>query len=201
MKRLWKWLRAPSSMALGTLIASGMVIGATALFAAGASMDATSTDAFCLSCHELEVNIGYEYETMSHARNARGIRVECRDCHLPEPFVPKMQRKMRAIGEVYHHFAGTIDTPEKFEAHRMTMASRVWDEMIDTDSRECRACHQAELWDLEAQSEKARDLHTAALRNGKTCISCHKGVAHKLPEGIVPDTDLSGRDPNGFMQP
>ncbi len=194
--RLWKWLRMPSPRhSLGMLVLAGTLLGAGGLLAFDFTMHETSTDAFCLSCHELEINIGIEYETMSHARNARGVRVTCSDCHLPKPFVPKMMRKMRAVGEVYHHLIGTIDTPEKFEAHRMTMATRVWAELNQTDSRECRDCHRAELWDLAAQSEKARDFHEGALANGKTCIDCHKGVAHKLPDGIEPDEQLPGMDP------
>ena len=176
-------------------------MGAGALFALDTTMHATSTDSFCLSCHELEVNIGVEYVGMSHARNGRGIYVQCRDCHLPEPFVPKMERKIRAVAEVYHHVIGTIDTPEKFEAHRMTMATRVWDDMRENDSRECRACHKAELWDLLSQTEKAQEFHAGPLARGKTCISCHKGVAHKLPEGIVPDSDLARLDAPGLGRP
>ena len=159
------------------------------------SMHETSTDSFCLSCHELEVNIGYEYDGMSHARNASGLRVTCSDCHVPKPFVPKMMRKLRAVGEIYHHVLGTIDTPAKFEEHRMSMATRVWAEMNGTDSRECRDCHQAEFWDLTAQSEKAREFHDNPLEKGTTCIDCHKGIAHKLPEGIESDQQLPGMDP------
>ncbi len=196
MRKLWKKFWSPSlRYSLGALVLIGALIGAGGLFAIDVVLHETSTDSFCLSCHELEVNIGYEYEGMSHAKNGRGIRVTCSDCHLPKPFVPKMQRKLRAIGEVYHHILGTIDTPEKFEGHRMTMATRVWAELNETDSRECRDCHQADLWDLAAQSEKARDYHSGALSKGKTCIDCHKGIAHKLPEGIVPDQQLPGMDP------
>jgi cytochrome c-type protein NapC len=196
LKQLWKTLTTPSArLSLGALLLGGALVGAGSLVAFDVTMHETSTDSFCLSCHELELNIGREYEGMSHAKNTLGVRVTCSDCHLPKPFVPKMMRKMRAVGEVYHHLIGTIDTPEKFEAHRMSMASRVWAEMNETDSRECRDCHQEEFWDLSAQTEKARDFHTSALSKSKTCIDCHKGVAHKLPEGIMPDEQIPGMDP------
>jgi cytochrome c-type protein NapC len=196
MKRLWTALTTPTSrFALGSLLLGGILLGAGGLVAFDVSMHETSTDQFCLSCHELQVNIGYEYDGVSHAKNRHGIRVSCADCHLPKPFVPKMKRKIRALGEIYHHLAGTIDTPEKFEAHRMKMATRVWAELNQTDSRECRNCHKADLWDVAAQSEKARDYHNGTLAKGKTCIDCHKGVAHRLPEGIEPDEQLPGMDP------
>ena len=149
MRQLWKSLTNPSArFSVGVLILAGVVVGATGLVAFDVTIHETSTDAFCLSCHELEVNIGYEYDEMSHAKNEFGIRVGCSDCHLPKPFVPKMLRKVRAVGEIYHHILGTIGTPAKFEEHRMKMATRVWAEMNETDSRECRDCHKSDLFDL-----------------------------------------------------
>ena len=196
MRSIWIVLRSPSArFSLGALLLGGILIGSAGLMTANVMLHETSTDEFCMSCHELEVNIGREYEGMSHARNGRGIRVTCSDCHLPKPFVPKMMRKMRAVAEIYHHVLGTIDTPAKFEGHRMIMASRVWAEMNVTDSRECRDCHKADLWDVAAQKEKAREYHVGALAKDKTCIDCHKGVAHKLPEGILEDAQLPGMDP------
>lgn len=196
MRNFWTFLSVPSARySLGMLVVVGVLLGAGGLTVFDVAMHETSTNEFCLDCHELEVNIGREYVGMSHSLNARGFQVTCSDCHLPKPFVPKMKRKFRAVAEIYHHLLGSIDTPEKFEAHRMTMATRVWAEMNETDSRECRDCHKADQWDLEAQTLEVRDFHVSASRNGKTCIDCHKGVAHKLPEGIVPDEQLPGMDP------
>ena len=33
--------------------------------------------------------------------------------------------------------------------------------------------------DLEKQSRPAQKRHKAAMEQGKTCIDCHKGIAHK----------------------
>ena len=191
LTRLWRWLSSPHpKRALGVLVGVGLVLGVAGLLAFDASMEATSTDEFCLSCHELEVNIGIDYETRSHAVNARGFRATCADCHIPKPVVPKYMRKARAIGEVYHHIIGTIDTPEKFEAHRMTMAMRVWRDMQSNDSRECRQCHDPDAWVLSQQSERAQEFHATSMTRGKTCIDCHKGIAHVLPAGIEEDSEL-----------
>ena len=99
------------------------------------------------------------------------------------------------IKDVYHTALGTIDTPEKFEARRMHMATVTWAAMNGNDSRECRYCHDQSRWDLSKQASKAQEYHGPALTKGKTCIDCHKGIAHKLPQGIVPDTQLPGIDP------
>ncbi len=77
---------------------------------------------------------------------------------------------------------GTIDTKEKFEAHRLEMAQRVWDEMVENDSRECRNCHSYHSMDFENQGRRAREKMEPAMDEGKTCIECHKGIAHLNPE-------------------
>lgn len=183
---LWDRLRSPSPRhSIASLILLGALLGAVGLGTADFTLHAMDSDAFCLSCHELEENIGVEYRTTIHARNAQGIRVTCADCHVPESLGPKLLRKAQGLRELYHHVLGTIATPEKFEAHRMEMAQRVWTHMEATDSRECRSCHESARFDLAAQSEKAREFHGPALSNGKTCVDCHKGIAHSLPRGIT----------------
>jgi cytochrome c-type protein NapC len=185
----------PSSRhALGTLVLAGVLLGVVGVIGFDVSMEATSTDEFCLSCHELADNAGKEFEGTSHHTNSSGFRATCNDCHLPREFGPKMVRKMRAIGEIYHHLKGTIDTPEKYDEQRMWMATKTWAFMNENDSRECRNCHKQAAWDLELQSEKAQQYHAGALAKGKTCIDCHKGLAHKLPPDIREDEQLEGMD-------
>jgi cytochrome c-type protein NapC len=93
-----------------------------------------------------------------------------------------MARKIQATNELFHKIMGTIDTPEKFEAHRLEMAQRVWKTMKETDSRECRNCHRFDYMDLEEQDKTARKKHERSMEEGKTCIDCHQGIAHELPE-------------------
>ena len=77
----------------------------------------------------------------------------------------------------------TISTKEKFEAKRLELAKRVWASMKATDSRECRNCHDNESMDFEKQESRSADKHEEGFDEGKTCIVCHKGIAHKLPKG------------------
>ena len=104
---------------------------------------------------------------------------------MPKPWVYKVIRKIKASNEIFHKIVGTIDTREKFEAHRLELAEAVWASMEATDSRECRNCHAFETMDLETQDKSARRRHTLErrLEKGETCIDCHKGIAHALPEG------------------
>jgi cytochrome c-type protein NapC len=62
------------------------------------------------------------------------------------------------------------------------MANRVWARMKETNSRECRSCHEFADMDLAAQGRSARRKHENAPMEGKTCIDCHQGIAHRLPK-------------------
>lgn len=135
---------------------------------------------FCISCHEMGP-VYDEYRLTAHYENTSGVRAECPDCHVPKSWSGKMMRKIKASREIYHKVLGTIDTPEKFEQKRQVLAQRVWDEMEATDSRECRNCHSFESMKLSLQDRFPQRRHERAQREGRTCIDCHKGIAHKLP--------------------
>lgn len=137
---------------------------------------------FCISCHEMRDTVYKEYRESVHFRNPSGVQATCADCHVPRPWGHKLVRKIQATNELLHKALGTIDTPEKFEAQRWEMANRVWDSMKATDSRECRNCHDFDAMDLSEQDRSARKKHAQAPVDGKTCIDCHKGLAHEYPD-------------------
>ncbi len=162
-------------------------MGAISMFAAGiifwggfnTAMEATNTLNFCISCHEMKDTVYQEYKKTIHYQNRTGVRAVCSDCHVPKSWIHKMVRKVKASREVYHKIIGTISTPEKFEAHRLELATNVWRAMKETDSRECRNCHTIDSMNPEFQRPRARKQHMAAMKAGQTCIDCHKGIAHK----------------------
>ena len=92
-------------------------------------------------------------------------------------------RKIQASQEVWGKITGIVDTPEKFEARRMLLATSEWERMKASDSRECRNCHSFEAMRTSQDKRKAEifDIHMNAKAQGKTCIDCHKGIAHLLP--------------------
>lgn len=143
------------------------------------AMEATNTLQFCTTCHEMGDYAFRDYKETIHYRNPFGVRAVCSDCHVPHPWFYKIKRKIEASAEVYHKLAGTISTPEKYEAHRLELAKHVWQVMKETDSRECRNCHSWDAMDLEKQPPRARGMHTTAMKDGSTCIDCHKGIMDK----------------------
>lgn len=173
------------------VVAIGVLLLAVALVAGGAAGLAwTNTEAFCISCHEMRDNVYAEYKDTVHDRNRTGVRAICSDCHAPREPVALMIRKFQASFELYHKAAGTIDTKEKFEAKRYELARRVWARMKKTDSHECRNCHQDYAVMADLQTEKAQARHIKGKAEGKTCIDCHFGIAHKEPEGPEGPQDM-----------
>jgi cytochrome c-type protein NapC len=180
-QRAWAFLRRPSSVSWSALVAAGFVVGI--LFWGGFNwgLELTDTEPFCISCHEMRDNVYQELQGTVHWANRSGVRATCPDCHVPHPWIYKIKRKIEASNEVFHKILGTIDTREKFEAHRLELAEHVWATMKSTDSRECRNCHAVQSMDPHKQSAAAQ-IMPEAIKNGLTCIDCHKGIAHHLPK-------------------
>ncbi|WP_218940082.1 pentaheme c-type cytochrome TorC [Denitrobaculum tricleocarpae] len=183
IRRLWDLFWKPSGkIGLGVLLVFGGFGGVIFWGGFNTAMEATNTMGFCISCHEMESTVYQEYKETIHYKNASGVQATCSDCHVPRAWTAKLVRKIEATGELYHHFVGTIDTKEKFEAHRATMAKRVWATMEANDSQECRNCHTFEAMDFHAQRPASAEAMQGAQEKGETCISCHKGIAHKMPD-------------------
>ncbi|MCH7692929.1 MAG: NapC/NirT family cytochrome c [Proteobacteria bacterium] len=185
---VWKWFWSPTSKySWGAILVAGGIGGVVFWGGFNTFMEYTNTLQFCVSCHEMDQLVFQEYKKTIHYTNRTGVRVICSDCHVPKEWTPKLIRKIQATNELFHKILGSIDTPEKFEAKRLEMAEHVWASMEASDSRECRNCHSFEAMDFEKQRRRVRKIHPEAMREGKTCIDCHKGIAHKLPEDYDPE--------------
>jgi cytochrome c-type protein NapC len=173
----------PSTLSLTSVVAIGMMSGLIFWGGFNTGMEATNTMAFCTSCHEMRDTVFQEYKETIHYKNRSGVRAACPDCHVPKDWMHKFVRKVQASNELYAKFiTASVDTPEKFENKRMEMATRVWDSMMDNDSRECRNCHSWDAMNPAKQGSRGRKKMEAGQKEGKTCIECHKGVAHLLPK-------------------
>ncbi|MDD5057105.1 MAG: NapC/NirT family cytochrome c [Sideroxydans sp.] len=153
-------------------------------------MEATNEMAFCISCHEMSDNIYPEYKKTVHFSNRVGVRAICSDCHVPKSWGYKLLRKIEASRELWGKVVGHVSTKEKFESHRMEMATREWARMKASDSRECRNCHTFDAMRVSVDKQAVYAKHMKAKDAGKTCIDCHKGIAHLLPrEYVDPDEE------------
>jgi cytochrome c-type protein NapC len=189
-KRVWNWLQTPSrKYGCGGIFIVGGVAGIIFWGGFNTAMEATNTLDFCLTCHEMNDNVGAEYKQSVHYANRTGVRATCSDCHVPDPWVHKVVRKIKASNELWHWALGTVDTPEKFEDKRLTLAKHVWADMKKTDSRECRNCHSWEAMLSDMQKQRAQKRHEAAKAEGLTCIDCHKGIAHRAVHKLLEEGD------------
>ena len=183
LKKFWRTANRPSvHFSLGFLTVGGFIAGIIFWGAFNTALEVTNTETFCISCHEMRDNVFEELKTTIHYNNRSGVRATCPDCHVPHEWTNKIARKMAASKEVWGKIFGTISTPEKFEAHRLELAQHEWARFEANNSLECRNCHQADSMDFTLQSQRAVEQHERFLITGeKTCIDCHKGIAHKLP--------------------
>ena len=187
LKRFWNVLKRPSAKySLLTLLVVGFFSGIIFWGGFNTAMEATNRLEFCISCHEMRDTVYQEYKETIHYSNRTGVRAICSDCHVPKDWVHKVARKAQAtFKELPHKIMGTIDTPEKFEAKRMELATNEWNHMKATDSRECRNCHSFDGMNAKKQRPSAQKKHAEAQKEGKTCIDCHKGIAHLLPKEYI----------------
>ncbi len=185
--RLWK--RFHKTVFLYPVAGLGAVFVAGILFWGGLNwgLELTNTETFCISCHEMEEFLYKEYKTTVHYANRTGVRASCPDCHVPRDWFHKMARKVAASNELFHWMRGTISTKEKFEEKRLELAQHVWANMRQTNSRECRNCHEFDYMSAAGQEPRAFLMHELAEEWGTTCIDCHQGISHTLAKGSDKD--------------
>jgi cytochrome c-type protein NapC len=159
----------------GGLLAFIVGIGFTGGFFG--ALQYTSTDAFCISCHEMK-KASEELSHSQHNANAFGLHAGCSGCHVPPTFLGALMRNITSSVEIWGHLTGELDTP------------KVWKDLKVNDSVECRSCHTIAAMAVVTQSTtgaKEAGISPATMHQSLaasyTCIDCHKGVAHALPKG------------------
>jgi nitrate/TMAO reductase-like tetraheme cytochrome c subunit len=184
---LWTrlWQRPKTRWLLGIPLGGFLMlgIGAVALGSVNWVVHQTSSTEFCNGCHSHEQFIKPEHEASGHFKNAAGVRVGCANCHLPhDNWFELMLTKIVVTKDIFGEMSGKIGTAEKYEAHRGVMAQKVWEEMLGDGSRFCRSCHSFEAMNTEAQGKMAGRMHGKAIKDGQSCIECHRGIVHALPQ-------------------
>ena len=104
---------------------------------------ATGTNEFCgNACHSMQW-VAKEYMQSTHFANRTGVRAGCHDCHIPHRYPALLWYKAKAgIKDAIGEMRGVISTEEKFNKERLRMAKEVWWEYKETNSENCRYCHQ-----------------------------------------------------------
>ena len=156
-------LTQPPKCSMLRMIVVGVIGGIIIWGGLNTGMELTNHTEFCISCHEMSIPFEDLKKTV-HYTNRSGTTVACADCHVansknPIDYSRKFVMKLLAARDVLGHLSGYIDTPEKFEEHRLDMAKIVWKKMKDSDSKECRNCHKFETMDKSKQKDRSVVKH------------------------------------------
>lgn len=178
-RRIVHLLRAPATL----IFVGGLAAGVISVVLTNVMVHATGTNEFCAgACHSMKFP-SEEYQQSLHYMNHSGVRATCADCHIPHEYPQKLVHKaISGVRDVIAEARGVIDTREKYEARRMEMAQREIARLKARDSAECRHCHGIDFMDLKRQSAYTARAHRQAVETNRTCVDCHRGVAHTYPE-------------------
>ncbi|MCW9697839.1 NapC/NirT family cytochrome c [Avibacterium sp. 20-129] len=170
----------------------GILLGIGVFAGSQYAMKATSSTEFCVSCHSMEIP-KQEWEGSVHFSNRKGVRAECANCHIPQDSAfHYVKTKVMALKDVWNTFVvDKLPDQDAYETHRLAMAKAVWAEMKASDSVTCKSCHNQEAMVLSEQSEAAQKMHKIAQETNQTCIDCHKGIVHFMPEMEVDNNEAN----------
>ncbi|ABV36556.1 nitrate/TMAO reductase [Shewanella sediminis HAW-EB3] len=179
------WAKSNNSWLLGIPLGGFifLAIGVFILIAMQQVISYTSTTEFCQSCHIGSDTVVEEYQQSIHFMNRTGIRAECVDCHVPDSLLPKLIAKVSTgTTHIWSKITKDINLDNFESEHRERMANNAKETIRSLNSSTCMSCHDFDNMDTDKQGRTAKRKHSTKRRKDKTCIDCHSGIAHKLPE-------------------
>ena len=184
----WRALFKPSAKySIIALIVVGVVVGVVGFFATQQTLHATSSDAFCMTCHR-DHSLRDEVMASAHGGGRAGVTVQCQDCHLPHGPFAYLLKKIIVSKDIIGLM--TIDgfmTQEWLDENRKEQADLALKYFRSNDSANCQHCHTRIYEDQpDTMKKMAVRMHTMNFKKApesrKTCVDCHKGVAHPYPK-------------------
>ena len=125
-------------------------------------------DLTCVTCHDVHQN----EDKVLHAATQADV---CTLCHKPQK-------------EGIHALHEELDTnPVCTTCHNPHDDQSAIGKMLDNRSEGCRTCH--DLVEMAADAsipEKATSYHKVMTQQDRTCLDCHKGIAHGPADAIAP---------------
>ena len=188
VKRTWEIIRRPSvHYSLGFLTLGGFLMGIVFWGGFNTALELTNTETFCTGCHEMHDNVFQELKPTIHYTNRSGVRATCPDCHVPHRWTSKIARKMQASKEVWGKIFGTINTREKFLAHRLELAA--------ARMGAARGQQLARMPQLPLGRVHGHHPPEPARRRGARALPLHRRAhLHRLPQGHRPPPARHGAD-------
>ena len=148
------------------------------------AMELTNTEAFCTGCHEMRDNVYQELQRTIHYTNRSGVRAKCPDCHVPAQLDAQDRAQDAGV-------EGSLGQDLRHDRHAREVrreAPRARAARVGAHEGERLArvpqLPRLRLHGLHAP-EPARRVHAldaTSCTGERTCIDCHKGIAHRLPD-------------------
>lgn len=153
----------------------------------------------CVHCHQNNVAKGWQ-QGVHHRENL--TCVTCHDLHVDDKVLIDAQagvctvcHKPQKAG--IHHMADSLDKiPPCAQCHNPHLNPAAQVTLLASRSEGCRSCHDLQAMQDDAKvSEAAKTYHKAMARTDRTCIDCHRAVAHvaldRMPAPVVGDKPAS----------
>ena len=148
-------------------------------------------DSACLACHEQ--NVAAHWKDSLHMLNNLSC-VTCHDVHTggDKVLFPAQQANVCTVCHKTQKkgIHGMEDlagfNPACSSCHNPHDHESAENAMLENASMGCRGCHDlVRMADSDKVSDKARQYHQLMSRPERTCVECHRGVAHADPDAIT----------------
>ncbi len=151
----------------------GFALAILLIFSGNKAVEATSTDEYCASCHDVHPQATAAWKRSTHYDNKRGVVVHCVECHLPPAGLPKFTTKVTTgVRDIY----GTLFMD--VSAINWEEKSRVENAVHHTFESSCLHCHK-NLFPIGLTEEgQQAHLYYDNNRTNLNCLNCHIGVGH-----------------------
>lgn len=163
------------------------------------SNSVSEQNAVCESCHQQNAVKGWQ-QGVHHRENL--TCVTCHDLHTDDEVLIDAQAQVCTVCHKpqksgVHHMADTLPShPPCAQCHDPHRNPAPQVTLLANRSEGCRSCHDLQAMQADAKvSDAAKTYHKAMARTDRTCIDCHRQVAHvaldQIPAPVVGDKPAS----------
>ncbi len=161
----------------------------------------------CLQCHQDDK--AQDWPTALHQRNQLTC-TSCHDLHVVDQAVlnPHTQGEVCTVCHkvqkkgIHHLQQEKANNPPCATCHDPHADPSPMVKLLQNRSEGCRSCHDFRAMQKSPQvSDRAKQYHKTMASKDKTCIDCHRGVAHSPPNSFPPPVlgGLPGADVSLFF--
>lgn len=174
------------------LIVIGAIVGIGLSCGLVSAVHWAGSTEFCGSfCHSMSP-VKLAWQQGSHYKTSVGYEVGCSDCHLlnestrplgPIGYGELLVAKVKAASiSGWGHVSGSINTPEKWLAHRDELSKAVINTMTKNGFNNCRGCHNLSMMNNPKKPFVAK-MHEGMINKPESnCIMCHKTAGHNYKD-------------------